>query len=193
MKMKIVLGGCILALLAAASVAAYAQMRTTEITGTQNAERVVDAEGNLRVPADYRTAYQFLGTWAVADEKGKGSKEMHMVYASPGAVSAYLKDGRFADGSVLVKEVFETTAGEMTTGTVSHPQELKGWFVMVRDSKNSHPGNKLWGDGWVWSWFDKGNPLKTTSTDYKVDCHSCHVPAQATEWVYVNGYLPLKR
>ena len=74
MKMKIVLGGCILALLAAASVAAYAQMRTTEITGTQNAERVVDAEGNLRVPADYRTAYQFLGTWAVADEKGKGSK-----------------------------------------------------------------------------------------------------------------------
>jgi len=147
MKMKIVLGGCILALLAAASVAAYAQMRTTEITGTQNAERVVDAEGNLRVPADYRTAYQFLGTWAVADEKGKGSKEMHVVYASPGAVSAYLKDGRFADGSVLVKEVFETATGEMTTGTVSHPQELKGWFVMVRDSKNSHPGNKLWGDG----------------------------------------------
>ena len=89
MKMKIVAGGCILALLAAASVAAYAQMRTTEITGTQNAERVVDAEGNLRVPADYRTAYQFLGTWAVADEKGKGSKEMHVVYASPGAVSAY--------------------------------------------------------------------------------------------------------
>src|SRR5262249_54626092 len=61
MKMKIVLGGCILALLAAASVAAYAQMRTTEITGTQNAERVVDAEGNLRVPADYRAAYQFSG------------------------------------------------------------------------------------------------------------------------------------
>src|SRR5215472_10395985 len=54
-------------------------------------------------------------------------------------------------------------------------------------------GNKLWGDGWVWSWFDKGNPLKTTSTDYKVDCHSCHVPAQATEWVYVQGYPALKQ
>jgi hypothetical protein len=45
----------------------------------------------------------------------------------------------------------------------------------------------------VWSWFDKGNPLKTTSTDYKVDCHSCHVPAQATEWVYVSGYPLLKK
>jgi len=66
MKTKSVLGSCILALLAVASVAAYAQMTTTEIANAQNAERVVDAEGNLRVPADYRTAYQFLGSWAVA-------------------------------------------------------------------------------------------------------------------------------
>jgi hypothetical protein len=193
MKMKIVRGGCILALLAAASVAAYAQMRTTEITGTQNAERVVDAEGNLRVPENYRTAYQLLGIWAVGDDKGKGSKEIHIVFASPGTVAAYQKGGQFADGSVLVKEVFETATGEMTTGTVSRPQELKGWFVMVRDSKNSHPDNKLWGDGWGWSWFDQGNPSKTTSTDYKSDCQPCHVPARASDWVYVSGYLPLKR
>jgi hypothetical protein len=57
------------------------------------------------------------------------------------------------------KEVFEATTGEMTTGTVSHAEALKGWFVMVKDSKNSHPGNKLWGVGWGWSWFDQGNPL----------------------------------
>jgi hypothetical protein len=34
----------------------------------------VDADGDLRVPADYRTAYQLLGSWAVADDKGQGSK-----------------------------------------------------------------------------------------------------------------------
>ena len=79
------------------------------------------------------------------------------------------------------------------TGTVSHAQTLKGWFVLVRDSKDIHPGNKLWGDGWGWSWFDASNPTKTTSTDYKVDCLGCHVPARATEWIYVNGYPPLKR
>ena len=67
----------------AAASAAYAQMRTTERAGAQNAERVVDAEGSLRVPADYRTAYQFLGSWAVADDKGKGSKEMHVVLLRP--------------------------------------------------------------------------------------------------------------
>jgi Cytochrome P460 len=148
MKTKSVLRSCILTLLVAASVGAYAQMRTTERTGAQNGGGVVDAEGNLRVPADYRTAYQFLGLWAVANDKGNGSKEIHVVFASPGTVAAYQKDGHFADGSVLVKEVFETATGEMTTGLVSHPRELKGWFVMVRVSENSHPGNKLWGDGW---------------------------------------------
>ena len=65
----------------------------------------------------------------------------------------------------------------MTTGTVSHAQTLKGWFVMVRDSKDSYPGNPLWGDGWGWSWFDAGDPVTTTSTNYESDCKSCHVPA----------------
>jgi hypothetical protein len=64
-------------------------------------ETVVDARGNLRVPGNYRTAHQSLGSWA----------------------------------------------------TVSHAQTLKGWFVLVKDSKNSHPGNKLWGNDWGWSWF----------------------------------------
>ncbi len=70
----------------------------------------VDDKGNLRVPSDYRTTYQMLGSWAVAKDDGPSSKEMHMVYASPG-----------------------TTVGRF-------------------------PGNKLWGDGWGWSWFDATNP-----------------------------------
>jgi len=157
------------------------------------AAAVVDANGNLKVPADYRTAYQFLGSWALAAEKGQpGSKNIHVVYASPGTIAAYRKDGHFADGSVLVKEVFQATTKPMKTGTVSHADTLKGWFVMVRDSKNSRPNNSLWGDGWGWSWFDADNPSKTTSTDYKKDCLGCHVPAQATDWIYVEGYPPLK-
>ena len=162
-------------------------------TNDPKAAKVVDASGNLRVPGDYRTAYQFLGSWAVAADQGAGSKEIHLVYASPGTAAAYRKNGRFTDGSVLVKEVFETATGSMTTGTVSHAQTLKGWFVLIKDSKNSHPGNKLWGDGWGWSWFDAANPSKTTSTDYKVNCLPCHEPARATDWIYVQGYPALKQ
>ena len=180
-------------ILAMVALAAHGQMDTTAPSNEPKAEAVVDATGNLRVPDDYLTTYQFLGTWAVASDQGQGSKELHVVYASPGTITAYRKDGRFPDGAVLVKEVFETATTGMTTGTVSHAETLKGWFVMIKDSHDRHPGNRLWGDGWGWSWFDADNPSKTTSTDYKTDCLGCHVPARASDWVYVDGYPPLRR
>ena len=103
------------------------------------ADVAVDANGNLHVPDDYRTTYQFLGSWAVAADQGKGSKELHDVYASPGTIAAYRRDGKFPDGAVLVKVVFEAVTGEMTTGTASHAQSLTGWFIMMRDNNNRHP------------------------------------------------------
>ena len=155
-------------------------------------DAVVDAHGDLHVPSNYRTDYEFLGTWAIAADKGGGSSQLHIVYATPGTIAAYQKGRRFPEGTVLIKEVYEASTGPMTTGTVSHAQTLKGWFVMVKDSKNSYPGNTLWGDGWGWSWFDSGKPTKTTSTNYKQDCLSCHVPARETDWVYTSGYPTLK-
>ena len=175
------------------TIAAHGQMNTSASSNTPKAKAVVDASGNLHVPDAYRTTYQYLGSWAVGADQGQGSKELHIVYASPGTVAAYRKNGRFPDGAVLVKEVFEAATGQMTTGTVSHAENLKGWFVMVKDSKGHHAGNKLWGDGWGWSWFDAANPAKTTSTDYKMNCLPCHVPARASDWIYVSGYPQLKR
>ena len=154
---------------------------------------VVDAAGNLRVPADYRSSFQYIGSWAIAADAGTGSKEMHSVYASPGAVAAYNKSGHFPDGAVLVKEVHETQTSSMTTGTVSRAGRLKGWFVMVRDGTNTRTKNPLWGDGWGWSWFNANDPTHTTSTNYRSDCQSCHVPAKATDWIYVSGYEALRK
>ncbi|WP_246452641.1 cytochrome P460 family protein [Sinorhizobium mexicanum] len=171
---------------------AYGQMeKRSQYEGTTAA--VVDGKGNLQVPSDYRTAYQMLGSWAVAKEDGPGSKDLHVVYASPGTIAAYRKDGHFPDGAVLVKEVYHATTQDMTTGTVSSAGTLAGWFVMVKDSVGRFPENKLWGDGWGWAWFDATDPQKTTSTDYKTDCQSCHVPARESDWIYTHGYPPLNR
>ena len=156
-------------------------------------ETVVDPAGTLHVPGDYRATYEFLGSWAVAADNGSGSRQLHIVYASPGTVAAYRKEGHFPDGAVLVKEVYQASTEDMTTGTVSHADILKGWFVMVRDSTGRHGDNKLWGDGWGWSWFEASDPVETTSTDYAADCQSCHIPAQASEMVYVAGYPSLRR
>jgi len=169
------------------------------------AEAVADANGNLHVPDAYRNTYQFLGTWAVAADQGQGSEELHVVYASPGTITAYRKDGRFPDGTVLVKEVYRAATEPMTTGTVSHADSLRGWFVMMKDSSGRYPGNNLWGDGWGWSWFDAANPStpslnlplkggsRATSTDYRALCKPCHLPAQASDYIYVGGYPPLRR
>src|SRR5215475_9880599 len=64
---------------------------------------LVDAKGNIGKPADYRDRYQALGVYAVLDPKGN---EMHYTYASPGTAEFYRMNKKFADGTVLVKEVF---------------------------------------------------------------------------------------
>ena len=43
-------------------------------TNDPKTEKVVDASGNLRVPGDYRTAYQFLGSWAGGSRPRPGFK-----------------------------------------------------------------------------------------------------------------------
>jgi Cytochrome P460 len=180
-------------ILAMVAVAARAQRDATMSRIRSNAEDAVDATGNLHVPDAYQTTYELLGSWAIAADQGQGSQELHVVRASPRTIASYRKEGHFPDGTVLVKEVFQTATGRLTTGTVSHAENLKGWFVMMKDGNGRYPGNNLWGDGWGWSWFDADNPSKTTSTNYKKDCLGCHVPAQASDWVYVDGYPPLKR
>jgi hypothetical protein len=173
-------------------VTASGQTNTRSQYGATTAA-VVDDKGNMHVPADYQTAYQMLGSWAVAADDGPGSKQIHVVYASPGTIAAYRKAGHFPDGTVLVKEVYKANTKPMTTGTVSSAGTLAGWFVMVKDNVGRYPKNKLWGDGWGWAWFDATDSKKTTSTDYKTDCQACHVPARESDWIYTGGYPPLNR
>ncbi len=191
---------------ASVAIVAASHIDTAGADSALNAGAATDANGNMHVPDAYRTQYQFLGSWAVAADESKGSDEIHVVYASPGTIAAYRKDGHFPDGAVLVKEVYRAATESMTTGTVSHADSLRGWFVMVRDEKSHHAGNKsVWGDGWGWSWFDAANPSTPSlnlprkgggtapSNDYRVNCKPCHQPAHASDWIYVGGYPPLSR
>jgi Cytochrome P460 len=174
------------------AVTAYGQIDARSQYGGTTAA-VVDDKGNLRVPADYRTAYQMLGSWAVAKDDGPGSKEMHVVYASPGTIAAYRKDGHFPDGTVLVKEVFKTTTKDMTTGTVSSAGTLAGWFVMVKDNVGRFSGNKLWATAGV----DPGSTqlvprrLHLPTTRRTVSPVTCW--RDSRDWIYTHGYPVLTR
>src|SRR5580658_4796867 len=147
---------------------------------------LVDKAGNIRRPSDVRDRYQALGAYAVLDLNG--NTDMHYTYASPGTAEYYRKNGKFADGTVLVKEVFATDHAQLTTGDAHWAAKTKVWFVMIKDAKGRYPGNPLWGDGWGWGLFKSDAPDKQVATDYKKDCLGCHVPAKTTDWVYVQGY-----
>ena len=67
---------------------------------------LVDKTGNIRKPLDYRDHYPALGTFVVLDPTA--GDQMHNTYASPGTAEYYRKTGKYADGTVLVKEVFGT-------------------------------------------------------------------------------------
>ena len=113
MRIVGVLGVALAGLFVIGAVTAYGQINTRAQHGETTAA-VIDDKRSLHVHSHYRTAYQMLGSWAVARDDGPGSKQLHVVYASPGTIAAYRKDGHFPDGTVLVKEVFNTTTKEMT-------------------------------------------------------------------------------
>ena len=147
--------------------------------------KLVDKTGNLRKPADYRASYQMIGTWTVLDPKGN---QMHDVYASPGAAESFRRNKKFADGTILVKEINGTDHATMTTGNANWSAATQVWFVLIKDSKGRFPNNPLWGNGWGWFLFKADAPDKQVATGFKKDCLNCHVPAQASDWIYVQGY-----
>ena len=150
---------------------------------------LVDKEGNIRKPADYRDRYELLGTYTVIDPKGN---QMHVTYATPGTADDYRRTGKFPDGAVLVKEIFGTDHAKLTTGDAYWASGTQVWFVKIKDTKNRYPKNPLWGDGWGWALFKADAPDKQVSTDFKKDCLTCHIPAQSTDWTYVQGFPVLK-
>lgn len=164
----------------------------------------VDPEtGAIRVPDDY-TEWPVLGTWAHAKvEGGPGLQEYHVVYTQPETIKYYQKNRRFPDGAVLVKELLNAETMSMTTGpAVGHATTVKGWFVLVRDTKGRFTQSSLWGDGWGWSLFDPDDPSHTVSTNYQTDCLPCHTPARslarpnavdADKWIYAFGYPVLQQ
>jgi cytochrome c len=153
----------------------------------------VTKDGSISLPADYREKFLHLGTWAVATKPGKPVDELHNVYTRPEDIEAYRKDGRFPDGAVLVKEITNVGSYRMTTGQSTWSEDIKIWFVMVKNSKGRFPKNLLWAEGWGWALFDAKDAKRNVATGFDTDCKICHVPAKKDDWVYVRGYQVLAK
>jgi hypothetical protein len=146
----------------------------------------VGARGEISFPADYRLKWTHLGSWSLEDPDAKLG--FHDVYTQAESVLAFQKTGKWPNGTVIVKEVRGARKGKMTTGEARWDAEIQVWFVMVKDTENAFPDNPNWGRGWGWALFNADDHTKNVSTNFKLDCIACHVPAQKTDWVYQHGY-----
>src|SRR5260370_13734492 len=93
--------------------AGYRQVKS-QTNNSYNGLDLVDKAGNIRKPSDYRDRYQALGTYAVVDLNC--GTDMHYTYESPGTGDDYRKTGKFAYGTVLVKQIFATDHAHLTDG-----------------------------------------------------------------------------
>ena len=146
----------------------------------------VDAKGNISLPQDYRTTFLHLGTFSVASKTEKEAAELHNVYTRKEDWATYKSTGKWPDGAIIVKDVYETSSEDLTTGHSSWASKIKVWFVMVKDTTKRFPDNEIWGDGWGWALFEGKDRNKQVSESYKSDCRSCHVPARKTDWLYLD-------
>ncbi|MDR5900788.1 MULTISPECIES: cytochrome P460 family protein [Halomonas] len=150
----------------------------------------VDGEGGISLPAEVRGRWVHLGSWVINDAEAPGAG-FHDVYTQPEAARAYQESGEFADGTVLVKEIRSVEAGDKTTGPALWAGEPQIWFVMVKDSRGRFDGPH-WGEGWGWALFKADAPEQNVSESFEGTCKGCHVPAQQTDWVFVEGYPTLR-
>lgn len=158
---------------------------------TEQSSSFVDADGQIRLPKDFRKNMVHLGSWFVPEGEARG---FHDVYTDAGTVEAYRRTGEFPDGATLIKELRGATTGSYTTGAnVSYANDaLKQWFVMIKDRHGRFPENPLWAEGWGWALFKPDDPSKNVATSFKNDCFACHVPAKQNDWVYREAYPTLK-
>lgn len=152
---------------------------------------LVTPTGRISLPANFRENWTHLGSWLVNDPQAPGYG-FHDVYSQPEAVAAFKQTGRFPDGAVLIKEIRGIKTAKLTTGEAIWAGENKVWFVMVKDVKNRFKDNRHWGDGWGWALFDAGQTAENASKGYRESCLACHLPAKASDSVFLQGYPTLR-
>lgn len=160
------------------------------VSAQGNFSSYVNSTGDISFPEGFRTTMVHLGSWFVPEG---GASGFHDVYTERASVEAYRDTGSFPDGATLVKELRASQADDYTTGEgVSYAAEdIKQWFVMIKDAQGRFDDNPVWGDGWGWALFAADDTTQNAATNYENDCLACHIPARNNDWIYIEAYPTL--
>jgi Cytochrome P460 len=99
---------------------------------------------------------------------------MHHLYGNPKAMAGY-KAGKFADGSVIVFDLFE--AVDKDNAVSEGPR--KAVVVMQKNAKKFKET-----DGWGYEVFGGNTKKGTLDAKGAADCHACHTQQKAKDFVF---------
>lgn len=141
---------------------------------------VAAADTGVSFPAQYRSDFHVK---SMVIQPGHPLYDavggLHHIYANKQALAGYKAGGKFADGAVIVFDLYEATAADNAIAAGAH----KAVIVMQRDSKKFKAT-----DGWGYEVFDPKTRKGTLDAKAAADCHACHI--QQKDKGYVFSALP---
>jgi hypothetical protein len=161
------------------------------------------SNGQAMIPQNYRS-WIFVGAPLTPNALNAGKApfpEYHNVYMEPSAFKYWKKNGKFAEGTQIVKELVlirQKPSAEMnkdgSTGEVSgvgyFPGEFQGLELAYKSKKRfpKEPG------GWVYFSFGHKTPpyAKTAKAFPTESCNACHQGSAATDYVFTQFYPVLR-
>jgi len=168
---------------------------------SEQSSAVFDSDGKLQLPDPHAfRRWIFVGAPLTPNGLNNGKAnfpEYHHVYIEQKNVEAYLKNGEFPEGTVIVKELTRLLNPTFPDGSRTEPSgrgyfngEYNGIDVTVKDSKRFAKTNG-------WGFFTFGHhPLpyaKSAAEAPVTECAGCHIAnVSATDLTWVQFY-PLLR
>ncbi|WP_169903097.1 cytochrome P460 family protein [Paraferrimonas sedimenticola] len=172
--------------------AALAMRVSAEPNLQQTFSTWVNANGELRLPTNLQRGWLHLGSSALMAADGTRIESIHSVYTQADAADYYRKHGKFADGTVLIKEIRFANMNDLVTGALASADAVDVWFMMVKDTRDRFKGKRDWGKSWGWALFGSNDPTTNVSAGYEQECLGCHVPAKRSDYVYTKLYPGLR-
>lgn len=149
-----------------------------------------DTQNRLIRPQDHHE-WIFVGAPVTPNDMNDGKAafpEFHNVYIDPASFANYKQTGKFAEGTVILKELVAVGGKQMDSGNGYFQGEFNGLEAMVKDSKRfpEEPG------GWVFFRFGEAPHYKPVGDRMQTEsCNGCHSGANE-DFVFTDTYPVLR-
>ncbi len=158
---------------------------------TKNSAVSLDSDGAMIRPQGYRE-WVYVGTPLTPNDLNNDNApfpEFHNVYIDPASWAAFKKNGKFPDGTTLVKELVSVGSKRAASGKGYFMGEFIGLEVAMKDA------NRFKDEPGYWAYFSFGHkyPLADKSRmQPAANCNSCHEVSAADDWVFAQYYPVLR-